>query len=189
MARNLANTKVTNVEMKRIDLLVFKNRGIKTKSIKQALTLRPSVRTVQKYLNILGWRKIRSKFCQMVSLKNRIELYIYATLCLKNEEKFNDSIFIDESTVQINKNARKIWYSFISGETRLGLIGKNKHEPAVHIIGGISKAGATELVIFEGKLNARGFQRVASSFLLPFIAEKFPFHHRLHIAIIIILHI
>ncbi len=180
LARNLANTKVTDAEMKHIDSLVLKNRGIKAKSVKQALNLRPSVRTVQKYLNILGWRKIRSKFCQMVSIKNRIERYIFASLCLKSEEKFNESIFIDESTVQINKNARKVWYRFISGETRLGLIGKNKHEPAVHIIGGISRAGSTELVIFEGKLNARGFQRVANSFLLPFIAQKFPCHHRLH---------
>ena len=50
--------------MKQIDLMVTKNRGIKAKNIKHALNLRPSVKTVQKYLNILGWRKIRSKFGQ-----------------------------------------------------------------------------------------------------------------------------
>jgi hypothetical protein len=176
----MAHTKVTNGEMNMIDRIVLKNRAIKAKSIKQSLKLKPSVRTVQKYLNILGWRKIRTKFCQMVSVKNRIERYIYASLCLSSHETFNESIFIDESTVQLNKNANRIWYKFIYGETRLGLIGKNKHEPSVHIIGGISRSGPTKLVIFEGKLNARGFQRVSRIFLLPFIAQNYPLHHRLH---------
>ena len=76
----MAHSKVTNGEMNMIDRIVLKNRAIKAKSIKQSLNLRPSVRTVQKYLNILGWRKIRTKFCQMVSIKNRIERYIYASL-------------------------------------------------------------------------------------------------------------
>ena len=76
-------------------------------------------------------------------------------------DNFNKSIFIDESTVKINRNSRRIWYHFVHGETRLGLIGENKHEPSVHIIGGISRQGPTELIVFEGKLNARGFQRVA----------------------------
>ena len=81
--RNLAYTKVTYTELKQIDSMVTNIRGIRAKNIKQALNLRPSVRRVQKYLNISGCRKIRSKFCQMVSTKNRKERYIYASLCLK----------------------------------------------------------------------------------------------------------
>ena len=52
----------TFVEMKRIDLLVFKTEELKLNQLNKRLDY---VRTVQKYLNILGWRKIRSKFRQM----------------------------------------------------------------------------------------------------------------------------
>ena len=42
------------------------------------------------------------------------------------------------------------------------------------------KTSTTELVIIEGKLNAKGFQfRI---FLLPFIAKNYPLHHRLRMA-------
>ena len=82
--------------------------------------------------------------------------------------------------MQINRNSRRILYRFEHDESMLGLIGKNKHEPSVHIILDISRQGPTELICFEGILNARGFQRVFYSFILPFISDNFPFHHRLH---------
>ena len=67
----------------------------------------------------------------MVSLKNRIERFFFAKVCLDFQDQFEDSIFIDESTVQMNKNANTIWFKVISGETRLGLIGKYKHAASV----------------------------------------------------------
>ena len=134
---------------------------------KQRQNLWVSSRTVQKYLNILGWRRVRTKYCQLVSPKNRIERFFFAKVSLEFEDKFLDSIFIDESTVQMNKNASTIWYKVISGETRLGLIGKYKHAASVHILGGISRKGPTSLVIFQGR-----FKEVRSNY---------PEHHRLHI--------
>ena len=104
----------------------------------------------------------------------------FAKACLDFQDNFDHSIFIDESTVQLNKNASKIWYRVISGETRLGLIGRNKHAPSLHIIGGISRKGRTQLVIFEGMLNAKKFQRISRMFLIPFIERNSPDHHRLH---------
>ena len=53
-----------------------------------------SKRTVKKYMNLLGYRKIRRKTCGFVSRKNIIERYIYARFSRAIDDRFNDSIFI-----------------------------------------------------------------------------------------------
>ena len=45
---------------------------------------------------------------------------------------------------------------------------------------GISRNGKTPLIIFRGKLNSSYFCELAEEFLLPFIQEKYPINHRLH---------
>ncbi len=115
------------------------------------MNLAVSTRTIQKYLNRLGWRKIGTKYCQFVSYKNRIERIIYAELCLTSEHTFPCSVFIDESLILANKNANRRWHKpGTDGETRLGLVGRYSHLYSVHLIGGISRLGKTELVFFQG---------------------------------------
>ena len=55
-----------------------------------------------------------------------------------------------------------------------------KHPIKVHIWGGISARGATQLVIFSGIMNAERLGAVYNAGLLPFIEERFPDHHRLY---------
>ncbi len=64
-------------------------------------------------------------------------------------EQFFYTIFIDESTVKATKNAARIWYRPFDDETRNGLIGRYAHGLSVHVIGGISRRGATRIAIFK----------------------------------------
>jgi hypothetical protein len=109
-----------------------------------------SERTIRRYLNTLGWKKVRAKYCQIVVLKNRTERIAYAYAALAFRDKFTDSIFIDESTVQSTKNAYKIWNKPFANETRLGLSEKYAHPISVNLLGGISRRGPTPLVIIKG---------------------------------------
>ncbi len=68
----------------------------------------------------------------------------------------------------------------VDGETRIGLVGKYSHSFKFHVIGGISRSGPTELLLFQGNMNGPGFQHLISRFLVPFINQKFPYSHRLH---------
>ena len=68
----------------------------------------------------------------------------------------------------------------IAGETMLGLIGKYKHVASVHVLGGISRKCSTQLVIFEGKLDWKKFQKLSRQFSIPFIELNYPNHQRLH---------
>jgi hypothetical protein len=48
-------------------------------------------------------------------------------VALAFNDKFLNSIFIEESTVQSTENAHKIWNKKFPDETRLGLIEKFSH--------------------------------------------------------------
>ena len=98
-------TKITNGEITALDRLIYRKRECTAEQAKRKLLLRASGRTIQRYLNRLGWRKIRTKYCHFVTVKNRIERVVYCNFCLINGERFFFSIHIDECTVAMNKNA------------------------------------------------------------------------------------
>jgi hypothetical protein len=93
---------------------------------------------------------------------------------------FDNSIFIDESTVQMNINGPMHWSRRELGEPQNGLIGRYSHQASVHVLGGISRRGATSWEIFSGRLNARGFTSLLGDFLVPFVRRIYPDSHRLH---------
>ena len=99
---------------------------------------------------------------------------------IKGSMKRSHSIFSDEATVPVDCNASRIWYKPLPEETRLELIGRYKHLTAFHCIGAISRRGPSQLFVFNGKLNGPGFQEACDLFLLPFIEEKYPDFHILH---------
>ena len=70
---------------------------------------------------------------------------------LKDKESFNNVIFSDESAVQLDHHGglcfRKVGYL-------RKLKPKPKHPPKVHVWAGISRCGATAIVIFTGTLTA-----------------------------------
>ena len=108
--RGIKCTKITRAELAALDNLIFEDRGISLKRAKDVLRLRPTKNTLGKYLKKLGWRKIKSKYCQFVRTKNRIERVLYATMCQSSNLDYNDSIFIDETTRQACKNSPLQWF-------------------------------------------------------------------------------
>ena len=178
--RNIANTKITNGELAALDRFIYKNRDLSAGTAKISLNLLASVRTVQKYLNRLGWKKITTRYCQFVRPKNKIERVIYCKLCIISGERFFFSIHIDECTVSMDKNGKTQWFRSFPGETKSGVVGKYKHPATINIIGGISRSGPTKLMVYKGETNSTGFQELADEFLIPFIKEKYPKYHRLH---------
>ena len=82
--------------MIRLDRIVRQNSGISARrALKRMNDLHVTVRTVRNYLTRLGWRTVRTKYCQFVSNKNRIERFIYAKICLLSHERFYYHIFMD----------------------------------------------------------------------------------------------
>ena len=89
--------------------------------------LNVSTRSIQRCLNIMGWEKVRAKYCPGVSLKNRRESIAFATMANHFNDQFDNLICIDESAIKYTRNAYKIWNKPFVHETRLGLQEKYPH--------------------------------------------------------------
>ena len=95
----------------------------------------------------------------------------FSEKCFRDNEHFNDVIFTDECSVQM-ENHSKITFHHIWEQPRLK--GRPKHPVKVHIWAGISKPGPTTLMIFEGIMDAQFFvTEIMTNRLLPLVRETF----------------
>ena len=95
---------------------------------------------------------------------------------IRIEEKFQDVIFADESSVQLEQHSRICFRKRLQPRR---LKQRAKHPVKIHIWGGISAKGATRIIMFTGTMNAVRLGTILEAGLLPFIAEKFSHGHRL----------
>ena len=72
-------TKITVGELRALDKLIHRRRETTASTAKNKLNLRACLRSVQNYLNKLGWKKISTKFFHFVSEKNPIERFFSVT--------------------------------------------------------------------------------------------------------------
>jgi len=97
--------------------------------LKEKLNLVASKWTIHDYINKLGWTKLNTKYCQIVSPINRLKRFIYACCCKLFNEKYDDVLVIDETTVEVRLASYKNWRKSSSVLSRAvgGKIGKPKH--------------------------------------------------------------
>ena len=94
-SRKINNTKINRRQLISVDRLVQRRQGISSRSASDLIPgLHVAASTIRRYLRKLGWEVIRTKYCQYVSLKNRIERYIYAHICLLTSERFLNFILL-----------------------------------------------------------------------------------------------
>ena len=78
---NVDKSKITENELKRLHYTIYHHREYTALRLKNKLNLRASVSSIRRYINLLGWRKIRTRYCQIVSVKNKIERWLFSRLC------------------------------------------------------------------------------------------------------------
>ena len=102
-----------------INKQLLKNPFITCLMLKEKLNLVASKRTIRDYINKLGWTKVNTKYCQIVSPINRLKRFIYACCCKLFNEKSSlpimDSIYNSAEIYQIGprpqmKNAANIFF-------------------------------------------------------------------------------
>ena len=99
------------------------------------------MRTINRYIKKLGWRKVNTKYCQIVS-------------------PCDDVIDVDECTVELRTTTYKNWNKPSSDLLRAhgGKIGKPKHNLKIHLFGGISRKGLSPQVIFTEIMYSKTFR-------------------------------
>ncbi|CAC5356429.1 unnamed protein product [Mytilus coruscus] len=101
-----------------------------------------------------GFTCTKPRYCQMVRHVNKEKRVAFCKMLVENNDQFNDMIFTDECTVQLHQN--KVYIYRRLDQLRPSL-SKLKHPLKVHVWAGISKRGATPILVFDGIMNGQFF--------------------------------
>ena len=148
-------------------------RGLKECIVKQFQDLTTSERTIARARQELGWVHQTAKYCQLVREANKGKRLEWAQKMIVEKEMFDDVIFTDESSFQVEYHSRRAYRRI--GEPRI-LRPKPKHSAKVHVWGGISKRSATEIVLFKTNMTATRYTTILDA---AFIRSSFSDSHRL----------
>ena len=88
---------------------------------------------------------------------------------------FENVLWTDECSVQLEWN-RLVTYRKRGQPILYGM--RPKHPPKVHVWAGISRRGATAVVVFTGTMNATRYSRILEAALVPFLEKVYPDGHR-----------
>ena len=159
-----------------IDNALSENDELTTRQLYDVLLkkfpgLGASLSTVKRARWELGWVVSSPKYCQMIRDANKEKRLVWCQKMKQANEQFEDVIFTDESSVMLETHRKRCYRR--KGTPRK-LKPRPKHPVKVHVWGGISKRGATSVVIFTGIMTATRYTQILDAGLLPFTQEVFP---------------
>ena len=138
--------------------------------------LQASERTITRARQELGWVHQTAKYAQLVRDVNKQVRLEWAKKMISENEQFGDVIFTDESTFKVEYHARRAYHRI--GEPRI-LQQRPEYPAKVHVWGGISKQGATQIVLFKANMTATHYTTILDAALVPFIQSSYPNNYRL----------
>ena len=177
-ARRPRRAKLDHEHLVFIDNAMAQNDELSSRQLRQLLEeqwqgLRVSLQTVRRVRKNLGWVCTRPKYCQLVREINKMKRVEWCNAMLDANEKFQDVVWSDECTVQLDNHGR---VCFRRKKQPRKLKPRPKHPVKVHIWGAISPRGASQLVIFSGIMTAIRYCLILEAALLPFLEDVFPGH-------------
>ena len=138
--------------------------------------LQVSISAIKAARRRLGWKRTGPKYCQVIREPNRVARLAFSERCVEAAETFDDVIFTDESSIWIERHSR---ICFRKEGMAAKLKPKVKHPYKVHVWAGISKRGATPIVLFTGIMKSEFYvESILRDTLLPFVNQTFPDGYR-----------
>ena len=131
-----------------------------------------SLRTIKRARYKIGWRKSRPWYCQIVREANRVKRLEFARKCAAENEKFENIVFMDESSIWLSRHS-KLCFRKVGQPAKMKPTAKYPFK--VHVWAGISTKGATPILMF-GRIMDRFFyvEEILRNSLLPFVNATFP---------------
>ena len=135
-----------------------------------------SLSTVRKAIKAAGFTAAKPRYCQLIKEKNKIDRVTFCTGIISENDKFDDTIFSDECTIQLHDN-KSVTYHEIGAAAPNHC--KPKHPLKIHLWGAISKQGPSNLLVFDGIMDSVFYvEGCLKEGLLPFVNNFFPGGHR-----------
>ena len=132
-----------------------------------------SLTSILKGRKQLGWTFRGTAYCQMIRDVNKAKRLAWALA--NKDETFEDVIWTDETSVQLETHRR---FCCRKKGQKPRYKPQPKHPVKVHVWGGISWNGRTEVCIFDGIMNADVYIRILQECLVPFCHRMYPDGHR-----------
>ena len=141
--------KASSPVKRKIDKVYMQNPEVTASELKNILEdeltgIRIGVSTIKRARKAAGWICSQTRYCQMVRDTNKIKRLEFCRKIIETNDDFSNVIFTDESSVEIE---RATTIRFHKKGEMYKPAPKPKHPLKVHVWGGISKHGPTELVI------------------------------------------
>jgi len=89
---NKAKRLISNAGMLALNKALLERPCLTAGKLKKDLNLHASRQTICRALKLIGWRKVQTKYCQIVRPANRMKRFIYACLAKRFWETFDDAI-------------------------------------------------------------------------------------------------
>ena len=134
-----------------------------------------SLSTVKHARKDLGWIATRPKYCHLIREANKQKRVLWCKERLESKDQFADVVWTDECSVQLDNHGR---LCFRRAKEPRKLKPRAKHPVKVHVWGGISCRGATQIVIFTGIMTATRYCSILEAGLLLFLNTIYPDTHR-----------
>ena len=147
---------------------------LRSQLVEKHPTLKVSLNTLKRACKENGWVNTRPHYCQLIHEVNRIKRKEWCEQQLANKEDFRNVVFCDECSVQLDHHERLCFRRKLQPRR---LKGRPKHPAKIHIWGGISVCGATQIVMFSGNMDAIRYGEILKASLLQ---RCHPRGHRLY---------
>ena len=172
--------KITSEMLEMIDNALKQNDELTSQQLGSQLKerfplLNASLSTIKRARKEKGWVCTRPHYCQIVRDLNKRKRFLWCRYLKDTNERYENIVFTDECTVQLERHSRLCFRK--QRQCRL-LKPRAKHPVKIHVWGGISSRGATNVVMFSGIMDAPRYQQILEAGLLPFLNECFPDGHR-----------
>ena len=132
--------------------------------------------TVKRARRELGWVAKKTRYCALISGSNQEKRLEWCKAQqASGDVEFENVLWTDECTIQLESHRRITFHK--KGEP-IQYRMRPKHPPKLNIWAGISRRGATKVVIFTGTLTATRYVDILEVGLLPFLRQHYPEGHR-----------
>jgi hypothetical protein len=123
-----------------------------------------------------GFTHSKPRYGQMVRQANKVKRVEFCEKLIASNDKFENVIFSDECSVQLNQNKS---CSYRKRDCHATVLPKPKHPLKIHVWAAISKKGASQIRLFEGIMDSEFYTEcIIRDTLVPFIEETFGGDHR-----------
>ena len=153
---------------------------IKTE-VKQRFNVSLHSSTIRRHRQALGYEASKPQLIPHIREGNKIKRKEFCIQLRATNDSFDDVIFTDESSVQLGQNRRVVMAKVVR-DARGKILSKDvpqlqrvKHPLKVHVWGGISRKGATQLLVFNDIMESTFYtDSVLRDTLLPAINHLYP---------------